>query len=843
MRYPPEEGGRVRNGTRPGLVVLYDRASTARQQGNWSRSDAARFLDQVVAERGCQGETRQEIRSGESLVDRPVMKQLLEEIAEGRIAALACQDFSRLSRDEDGIDGRIIRQVCRDAGTLIITPEKTYDFDNDGDDLLADLNFFVGKIHKRQSLLALTRGLREKARQGALQPTYARFGYEWSQRWPDDGSVPGVKAGAKKPGANLLVVPEEAAVAQKIFDLYEHMSQRQVAIRLNAEGRRKPIKARAWRKKMQTREAGERLFVERPQEQLEREWTPKDIYDIVCCKLYAGLLVWGEECKSRFLRDFEGAQHFRPDLQIISVEQFNRCQKVMEERKKVPPTSVSSPYLFSGLLRCRHCQGRTVGKQQRRNRADGEVKKRLYTCRSYHNLGSRACRGQTTYEDIVKQAMLPALFDLLEKRLRLGDALEEVAREMATPSAPRKEGLLAQLAEIDAAQKRLVDAVAEGVLPKDAVRRKQLELEERREGIEKKAAALERRRETTSEVADALRLVQTDLGQLLAGAPDQLLTRLVRLIFRWFTVESVHVNEHKPPRIGDYEFTPEFADLLASQGANVDGPLCDHAQVTPASNSSPFEGVKVGVTVGRAVRVAEGGGAVCVACGVRVVVAVFVGDGVTVAVSVGVGVGEGQSGDTISMTSMSSRYTDAPVDPAIAMRIEPLTALQLMAASKLQEVSTNDVGPSHVSSEPWSSYEHSFGISRLMPASRETTRPLNRYVAPPARSNDWNKYPTLDVAVSTPAGLLSGGIGVVAKSMPAHCHPVVSPAKSPLTIRLPPPATPADARNANSAATAANGSASSSAKRRRARTTPFAFHGGGIASYPRGAHTHATPLA
>ncbi|MCH9026221.1 MAG: recombinase family protein, partial [Proteobacteria bacterium] len=283
----------MRNGSKPGLAILYDRASTAHQRDNWSRADANRFLERVVAEHGYEGEVRQEIKSGENLTDRPVMKQLLKEIAEGKIAALVTQDFTRLSRDEDGIDGRVIRQVCRDADTLIITQEKTYDFSNDGDDLLADLNFFVGKIHKRQSLLALTRGLKEKARQGKLEPTYAMYGYDWSERWPDVDPPQGAKPGAKKPGAKLVVLPEEADVVRRIFNLYEEVSQRQVAMRLNKEGVRKSVKSRAWRRKVQSRENGERVFLERAEERTDRMWTPKDINDIVSNALYAGLLTWG----------------------------------------------------------------------------------------------------------------------------------------------------------------------------------------------------------------------------------------------------------------------------------------------------------------------------------------------------------------------------------------------------------------------------------------------------------------------------------------------------------------------------------------------------------------------
>jgi len=565
----------VRNTSR--LAVLYDRASTAHQRNNWSRDDAKRFLDKVVAEHGYEGEFRQEIKSGESLVDRPVMKRLLEEIADTKVAALVCQDFTRLSRDEDGIDGRIIRQVCRDAGTLIITPEKVYDFDNDGDDLLADLNFFVGKIHKRQSLLALTRGLKEKARQGKLMPTYAGFGYEWTERWPDDGSVLGVKPGAKKPGADLVIVPAEADVVRRIFDRYEQVSQRQVTMRLNAEGSRKPVKSRAWQHKVQSKENGERVFLERDEARTERLWTPKDINDIVSNPLYAGLLVWGSRCTSRFMKDFEGAQHHRPDLQIVSLEQFNRCQRLMRERRKIPPSSVGSAYVFSGVLRCRHCGGRMVGKRQRERRAAGQGLEKRYECRAYHVLGKVSCRGQSVYETTAKKAFLPAIVDLLEHRLKLDDALREVAGELAAPSAgQQRERFAAELATIATAQERLVDAVAEGLLPPDAIRRKQLDLMEKREYIEKRLATLHRNRESTAEIASALKLVECDLGQLLQSAPEPQLARLCRLVFRSFSVE-VDVANGRSAWIAGYEFTPEFADLLAAQAHTpaTDRPACE----------------------------------------------------------------------------------------------------------------------------------------------------------------------------------------------------------------------------------------------------------------------------
>jgi hypothetical protein len=62
------------------------------------------------------------------LEERPIIMAILREIEADNVQAIICQDFTRLSRDEDGIDGRIIRRICRDNDCRIITAQKVYDF-------------------------------------------------------------------------------------------------------------------------------------------------------------------------------------------------------------------------------------------------------------------------------------------------------------------------------------------------------------------------------------------------------------------------------------------------------------------------------------------------------------------------------------------------------------------------------------------------------------------------------------------------------------------------------------------------------------------------------------------
>lgn len=125
------------------LAVVYVRVSTQYQIDNFSVQGQRELT--YLAER--YGFARVEIReeqgvSAETITARPVMKVILEEIAKSVIGALIVASFTRLTRDMDDIDGRIIKKACRENDCVIITPEKLYDFTNETDNDLADLQFF-----------------------------------------------------------------------------------------------------------------------------------------------------------------------------------------------------------------------------------------------------------------------------------------------------------------------------------------------------------------------------------------------------------------------------------------------------------------------------------------------------------------------------------------------------------------------------------------------------------------------------------------------------------------------------------------------------------------------------
>lgn len=554
--------------SREKIAIIYDRASSQGQKDNFARADAAR-LSRLAEERGLAWELRREIRSGEEIANRPIVRQILDDIANGRVAALIVQDFTRLSRDEDGIDGRIIRQFCRDHGCVIITPERTYDFETDADDDLADVQFLIGKWQKRANIRAMTRGMVERARQGLFRPSVAPYGYDVVVELPE---------GTDKPTRNWAINAEEAEIVRLVHQLYDENTLRHIAIHLNEHVGPRPIKNRVRQKRHYTHVEHAYRMEDLPEARTHRAWSRTDVREILSpdgnAEVYAGFVTWGTERTSRHTRGIEPIVHFHPDLQIISVERLNRTKRLLAERASLPPRSVGSPYLFSGLLRCARCGGAMSGKRALQPSSGMRVPK--YVCRRYQDAGKAGCDGQSLQEATVRPIVERFLVELFEEHLGLNEYLEDAA--LLLSGGPTEDQLRQQLdvelREVDRALGRLVDAIANGVIQASQAKEKNFELSEQRERIHRRLAAAGKRTELREEMAAAFALVGRNLGELVEELDDESFRRLVRLVFAKLSITGTGVGRHFQGSIGTYEFAPAFAELLS------------HSLVTRSSSTS-----------------------------------------------------------------------------------------------------------------------------------------------------------------------------------------------------------------------------------------------------------------
>ena len=143
---------------------------------------------------------KKEVVSGESLVRRPEMLCLLEEVEDGMYDAVLVKDFDRLGRGSMMEQGIII-EAFRKSGTKIITPEKTYDLENEFDEEYIDISAFFARKELKMITKRLQSGRIKSVSDGNYISPHPPYGFDKIQKI-------------------LKVNEKEKEVVRLIFDLY-----------------------------------------------------------------------------------------------------------------------------------------------------------------------------------------------------------------------------------------------------------------------------------------------------------------------------------------------------------------------------------------------------------------------------------------------------------------------------------------------------------------------------------------------------------------------------------------------------------------------------------------------
>ncbi|MBN1889445.1 MAG: recombinase family protein [Thermoflexales bacterium] len=519
-------------------AIIYDRASSGGQANNWSREDAARVGAELAQKHGFTWELRQEIKSGETLTARPVIMGILDDITAGKVHGLICQDLTRLSRDQDSLDGLVIRQTCREHDCLVICQDRVYDFSKDDDDLAADFGFLVGKLQKKANVRAMTRGMKAKARQEGRSGGPAPLGYRLVYEGPLQAGV--------KPRGKLVICEPEAELVREIFALYIELGGRGAARALNDAGKFFPVKGK-WAEKR-----GAKF----------REFNNMDILRITSKEYYVGIMSWGKDSQSRYMADFEPISVIKPELQIVDFDTFERAQAVHKQRatSRKAPGGWSRKYAYSGILRCPSCGAPMYGRSRKMNGQWVTV----YICFRMAKEGMKCSRGSTVYSDVVNRAVMPFLAGLLENQLDtiLGAAAAQMSTSSTVESIEQvKRGELAQVRD---AKSRIIKAIGDGVLLQNEASVQLTELRDKESRLERDLASLAQKAEVRADIARAVQTIQdgpieTALWTLLNDDPNGF-ARFVRVVFNGFSVRTKRTGQHSwVGEIVSYKLTDDFA--------------------------------------------------------------------------------------------------------------------------------------------------------------------------------------------------------------------------------------------------------------------------------------------
>lgn len=550
-------------------AALYVRVSSAKQLDNWS-VQAQRGLERLGRERGLRvvvvdGDLG---ISGETIESRPAMTGLLKEVQAGRVAAIICADWNRLSRDQDLIDGLRIKKACKDAGCVIITPGKTFDFASESDELLGVLEQMFSANQNQKRAKATTQGQYEKARAAGWPGGPVPFGYRAVYDVPHrDG----------RPRGRLVVDPTEAEAVRRCYALYADgvtapdgrwrpLSFEGVARQLTADGYRFTR-----RQSRADRDAGSA--------RVTRTWGVKDVTRVLAGpqrRRYLGYHLWGQGGVSKWVRAGGPVEAPAPELRIVDTALFLRAEALRQRRRQQPARLAAPTLPLQGLLRCPHCGGRTTAHRMRRSTPAGTRETVEYLCLRFRHYGAAPEDGCPAGGYYLQQTSgMRAVTALLTEgfaQRRVDDAIAQAAaEERAQHDDGQRRAVREALDDVGLRETRLKEAVEAGLYTLADLRERKDALDAERQRLTRRLEGLTRSRHTADELDAAVASLRRmgSVGATLAwlGEADPARYRaFVGLLLESVTVVASGPATYRRAEVVGYALTAAGRELLGDPG-------------------------------------------------------------------------------------------------------------------------------------------------------------------------------------------------------------------------------------------------------------------------------------
>ena len=265
-----------------------------------------------------------EVVSGETIADRPVMIQLLEDIEKGDIDFVVVVEPQRLSRGSFADIDKIVNSF-KYTDTKIATLTKTYDLNNKFDRKYFEQELLRGNDYLEYVKEILTRGRIRSVEDGLYIASKSPFGYD--------------KLKLKK---GYTIVPNaDAETVRYIFEIFN-------------EG-------------LGTTEVAKHLIKLGIKSQTGKQWTPAMVRNILTSDIYVGVLTYGRRQTKKTMKDGEIVES-RPwnkedyvkaqgiHEHLIPQEVFDKAQELLQSRAgKTVRRDRTIKNSLAGLVKCRFC--------------------------------------------------------------------------------------------------------------------------------------------------------------------------------------------------------------------------------------------------------------------------------------------------------------------------------------------------------------------------------------------------------------------------------------------------------------------------------------------------------
>lgn len=275
--------------------------------------------------------------SGE-ILDRPALSKLREDVKKGLIHKVICLDPDRLSRKL--MNQLIITDELEKRGVELVFVNGEYTKTPEGN-LFYSMRGAISEFEKAKINERMTRGRKEKARQGKVLRDFQVYGYDYDSE-----------------SETFVINEEEAQVVRLIFDLFTKPNNlvqgiNGIARYLTEKGIKTKRGAKVWHRQVVRQILMNPIYIG---EFYQNKWNTE------------GMLT-----NKHRAREDRVAIRKRPKEEwikipcpaIIDLNTFQHAQCLLEESRRRWTKQGKHKYLLSGLVRCGDCRNTMTGRKAR----------------------------------------------------------------------------------------------------------------------------------------------------------------------------------------------------------------------------------------------------------------------------------------------------------------------------------------------------------------------------------------------------------------------------------------------------------------------------------------------
>lgn len=341
-------------------------------------------------------------RSGYTFEQREGYQAMRKGLMSHKYDILIVKDFSRFSRRNSR--GLVELEDLRDAGVRIISIGDSIDFPNDDDWLKIQFQFLINEMPVTDTSKKVRNVIKRRQADGEWLCA-APYGYIINKR------------------REFEIVPTEADIVRKIFDLYNNdgWGYKRIANYLTDQGVPTPRMSEQIRKEADGQEY---------KRQVKAAWAIVTVQGILDNDFYIGTLRQGKYTRAKIngkdIKRDDGEHivienHHQP---IIDYRTFATTMALREKRTRSNYRGVKiNDNVYSGFLECGDC-GSPMFSMSRSDL------KPAYTCGTYHRRGRKGCTSHHIRVDRLDDLLKSYVQKLMENSAAMIDQLNrDLARE------------------------------------------------------------------------------------------------------------------------------------------------------------------------------------------------------------------------------------------------------------------------------------------------------------------------------------------------------------------------------------------------------------------------------